>query len=156
MSMRLHHVNLTSLDAKLMGLFYQRALGLRPNDIFARQLAVGTDSDGRPFGDQGGSAAYELPIIALEAGDEENLHLHLSTIDNTLAHRMNHWVNPLGAAGHFAFRTDDIEAAKRRLDEAGIPYSDYGTWAFRAGRQWYQIFFADPMGNVVEVHQVMD
>ena len=37
------------------------------------------------------------------------------------------------------------------LDEKGEPYSDYGTWAMNG---WHQIFFHDPDGNVVEVHQV--
>jgi glyoxylase I family protein len=32
-----------------------------------------------------------------------------------------------------------------------VPYSDYGTWAMNG---WHQIFFHDPDGNVVEVHQV--
>ena len=39
---------------------------------------------------------------------------------------------------------------KKRLDEKGIRYSDYGGWAM-AG--WHQIFFYDPDGNVIEVHQ---
>jgi len=33
----------------------------------------------------------------------------------------------------------------------GIPYSDYGDWAMEG---WRQIFFYDPAGAVVEVHQV--
>ena len=61
-------------------------------------------------------------------------------------------VNPLDR-GHIAFRTDDIAAFKKRLDEKGIPYSDYGTWAMNG---WHQIFFYDPEGNVIEVHQVAE
>jgi catechol 2,3-dioxygenase-like lactoylglutathione lyase family enzyme len=52
--------------------------------------------------------------------------------------------------GHIAFRTDDIEAFKRRLDEKGVPYADYGGFAMNG---WQQIFFQDPEGNVIEVHQ---
>jgi len=55
--------------------------------------------------------------------------------------------------GHIAFRTDDIAAFRKRLDEKGIPYSDYGTWAMSG---WHQIFFYDPEGNVIEVHQVTE
>ncbi|HJU30065.1 MAG TPA: VOC family protein [Hyphomicrobiaceae bacterium] len=51
------------------------------------------------------------------------------------------------------FRTDDIDAFKRRLKEKGIPYSDFGTWAMKG---WEQIFFYDPDGNIVEVHQVRE
>jgi glyoxylase I family protein len=50
------------------------------------------------------------------------------------------------------FRTNDIEAFKMRLKEKDIPYSDYGQWAMNG---WYQIFFYDPAGNVIEVHQVI-
>jgi len=41
-------------------------------------------------------------------------------------------------------------AFKARLEARGIPYSDFGKWAIRG---WHQIFFYDPEGNVVEVHQ---
>ena len=39
---------------------------------------------------------------------------------------------------------------KKRLDDKGIKYSDYGGWAMSG---WHQIFFYDPDGNVIEVHQ---
>ena len=54
---------------------------------------------------------------------------------------------------HIAFRTDDIATFKARLEEKGIPYSDFGAWAMKG---WEQIFFYDPDGNVVEVHQVKE
>ena len=37
-----------------------------------------------------------------------------------------------------------------KLEAQNIPYADYGKWAM-AG--WYQIFFHDPDGNIIEVHQ---
>src|SRR5919199_1295562 len=58
-----------------------------------------------------------------------------------------------GYSGSVAFLTDDIEAFKKRLEEKGVPYSDYGTWAMNG---WHQIFFYDPEGNVIEVHQADD
>lgn len=58
--------------------------------------------------------------------------------------------NPL-ERGHIAFRTDDIEAIKARLTERGVPSADFGAWAIEG---WHQIFFHDPEGNIVEVHQV--
>ena len=36
------------------------------------------------------------------------------------------------------------------LTEKGVPFADYGTWAMGG---WYQIFFYDPAGNIIEVHQ---
>jgi catechol-2,3-dioxygenase len=38
------------------------------------------------------------------------------------------------------------------LDGKNIPYSDYGT-AF--AKEWHQVFFHDPEGNVIEVHQAV-
>ena len=61
---------------------------------------------------------------------------HLATKDLGLGFRMKHAVNPV-ERGHIAFRTDDIEAFKKRLDEKRIPYSDYGKWAMNG---WFQIF----------------
>ncbi len=46
---------------------------------------------------------------------------------------------------------DDIDGFKKRLEEKGVRYADYGNWAMNG---WYQIFFQDPEGNVIEVHQV--
>ena len=60
-------------------------------------------------------------------------------------------INPV-ERGHIAFRTDDIDAFKKRLKGKGIPFSDYGAWAMKG---WEQIFFHDPDGNVIEVHQVL-
>ena len=78
-----------------------------------------------------------------------HVQVHMSERDLALGFRQKQFVNPL-ERGHIAFRTDDIAAFKKRLDEKGVPYSDYGTWAMNG---WHQIFFHDPDGNVVEVHQ---
>ena len=76
--------------------------------------------------------------------------VHLAERDLEVGFRTGQPLNPL-ERGHIAFRTDDIEAFKRRLEEKGIPYADYGDWAMSG---WQQIFFHDPEGNVIEVHQV--
>jgi catechol 2,3-dioxygenase-like lactoylglutathione lyase family enzyme len=74
---------------------------------------------------------------------------HLATRNLGLAFRTGQAVNPLDR-GHIAFRTDDIGAFKRWFEEKGVPYADDGTWAMN---RWYQIFFQDPEGKVIEVHQ---
>jgi catechol 2,3-dioxygenase-like lactoylglutathione lyase family enzyme len=76
--------------------------------------------------------------------------VHLAEQDLQVGFRTGKAINPV-ERGHIAFRTDDIDAFKRRLEEKGIPYADYGAWAMRG---WEQIFFHDPEGNVIEVHQV--
>ena len=53
------------------------------------------------------------------------------------------------ARGHIAYRTENIQAFMAHLDTRRA-YSDWGDRV--AG--WHQIFFYDPDGNVIEVHQV--
>ena len=72
--------------------------------------------------------------------------MHLATKDLTVAFKNGEVTNPV-EPGHIAFRTDDIEAFKALLDQHSIPYSDYGT-AF--AKEWHQVFFHDPEGNVNE------
>ena len=50
-----------------------------------------------------------------------------------------------------AYRTDDLAVFKAHLEERGIAYSDWGETAV-AG--WQQIFFYDPDGNIIEVHEI--
>ncbi len=75
--------------------------------------------------------------------------VHLAERDLASNFKTKQAVNPL-EKGHIAFRTDDIAAFKKRLEAKGIPYSDFGAWAMKG---WQQIFFYDPDGNVIEVHQ---
>ena len=59
-------------------------------------------------------------------------------------------VNPV-SRGHIAYRCVDIAAFKAHLEAKRIPFSDWGECAVNG---WHQIFFYDPDGNVIEVHQV--
>jgi catechol 2,3-dioxygenase-like lactoylglutathione lyase family enzyme len=63
-------------------------------------------------------------------------------------------INPIHGPGlgHIAFRVDNLAAFRDHLTALGIPFSDYGT-AFAA--EWDQLYFHDPEGTVVEVHQVV-
>ena len=91
---------------------------------------------------------YDAPVSFLQSA---GIELHLATVDLNLNFRLKHAVNPL-ARGHIAFRTDDMAAVKASLDRHGVNYSDYGVWSIN---NWHQIFFFDPSGNVVEVHEVV-
>ena len=51
------------------------------------------------------------------------------------------------------FKGDDIEEFKTILNKNNIKFADYGT---TFAKEWYQIFFYDPEGNIVEVHQFID
>jgi catechol 2,3-dioxygenase-like lactoylglutathione lyase family enzyme len=93
---------------------------------------------------------YSGNVSFLTDGSAEATQFHLAEKDLKIGFKTGQAVNPL-EKGHLAFRTDDIAAFKKRLEAKGIPYSDFGTWAMKG---WEQIFFYDPSGNIIEVHQV--
>ena len=132
MKLQYHHMNLCSDNVQRLSEFYRSLFDLGS----ASHQRINVSNDG----------GYGGNVDLLTDGAVE---FHLARKDVDLGFRMNHAINPL-ERGHFCFRTDDIEAFKRRLKEKNIPFSDYGTWAM-AG--WYQIFFHDPDGNIIEVHQ---
>jgi glyoxylase I family protein len=134
MNIKLHHLNLCSKDVPGMEEFYHSVLELQPES----SLSSARDT----------TQGYAAPVAFMTDGQTQ---VHLAETDLGVGFRTNHVVNPLDR-GHIAFRTDDIEAFKMRLKEKDIPYSDYGQWAMNG---WYQIFFYDPAGNVIEVHQVI-
>jgi glyoxylase I family protein len=130
--LKLHHLNLCTTDVPTMDTFYRDVLGLAPEPAM-NALRVK---------DQG----YGGDVSFVSDGATQ---VHLSEKDLRCGFRTGQVVNPL-ERGHIAFRTDDIEAFKRRLEGKGIPYSDYGGWAMQG---WQQVFFYDPEGNVIEVHE---
>lgn len=135
MKLEFHHINLVSRDVDAMHDFYTGLLGLDdiPQDNFPRTGASGT---------RGYSGRIRFAT-------EGRVQMHLAERQLDVAFRNGQVINPLDR-GHIAFRTDDIAALIALLDREGIPYSDYGT-AF--ARDWHQVFFLDPEGNVIEVHQ---
>jgi glyoxylase I family protein len=130
----LHHINVASPNVGVMARFYREVLGL--SSIQGKQSQV------RSLDHFSGKVAF------LSDGQRE---IHLSAIDLGVGARTGNAVNPQ-ASGHVAFRTNEIGEVKRRLDEKGVIWSDYGEWAMKG---WYQIYCFDPVGNVVEVHQVL-
>lgn len=131
MKFKFHHMNLCTENVPRIGEFYRNLFGLEPVNGYVR--VDGSNSYGG----------------AVEFVSDGAVEFHLARRDVELGFRMKHFVNPLDR-GHFCFRTDDIDGFKRRLDEKKIPYSDYGVWAIKG---WHQIFFHDPDGNIIEVHQ---
>lgn len=141
--MRLHHVNFVGDDMPALDHFYQQVLGIpkMPDPPLIPIKGYSTVTGGKILN----------PASWLDAGDPAELQVHLCLRDPYLGSRYGMAANPV-AQGHVAFRCDDIEHVKHRLDAAGIPYSDYGEWAMKG---WYQIFLFDPAGNTVEIHQVL-
>lgn len=136
MKIKLHHVNVCSKDVPGLEAFYRDVLDLAPEPSLGASRIL--DKDGYP-----GKVAFLSDGVT---------QFHLAEKDLGIGFRTGQAVNPVDR-GHIAFRTDDIEAFKRRLREKGIPFSDYGAWAMKG---WEQIFFYDPEGNVIEVHQVKE
>ena len=135
MELKLHHINLSTEDVGRMDAFYRDVLGLTPP---TRDLPTLEKKEG-----------YAGDVAFVSDGD---IQVHLAQKDIGAGFRTGQIVNPV-ARGHIAYRTDDLAAFRAHLEAQGIPYSDWGNAAV-AG--WHQIFFYDPDGNVIEVHQVQD
>ena len=137
MKLEFHHINFVSNDVDELHQFYTEVLGL--NDIpitsFPRPKAT-TDS------------GYSGKIRFATDGV---MQMHLAKKDLTVAKKNGRDINPV-ERGHIAFRTDDIKGFMDSLDQKGIVYSDYGT---TFAKEWHQIFFYDPEGNIIEVHQAV-
>ena len=131
MKIKLHHVNLCTTNVKAMDEFYKCVLDLEPEPTM------------QGLRTQGG---YDGKVSFVHDGKTQ---FHLAERDLDCAFRNKQSLNPL-EKGHIAFRTDDIAAFKKRLEAKGIPYADYGGFAING---WHQVFFQDPDGNVIEVHQ---
>lgn len=133
MKLTLHHVNLATDDVARMDRFYRDVLGLQ------------TPEDGLPTLEKKQGYAGDVSFVS-----DGKIQTHLAQRDMLAGFSTGQIVNPV-ATGHIAYRTDDLAAFRAHLEASGIPYSDWGNAAV-AG--WHQIFFYDPDGNVIEVHQV--
>ena len=123
MELKLHHINLCSTNVPAMDEFYRSVLDMAPEP---GMQSIRDTSQG-----------YAGDVAFVTDGTTQ---VHLAEKDLSVGFRTNQAVNPL-ERGHIAFRTDDVEAFKRRLEEKGIPYADYGAWAMNG---WHQIFFTTP------------
>ncbi|WP_299850704.1 VOC family protein [uncultured Roseovarius sp.] len=135
MKLKLHHINLSTEDVPRMDAFYRDVLGLAPP---TRDLPTLEKKEG-----------YAGDVAFVSDGD---IQVHLAQKDIGAGFRTGQIVNPV-ARGHIAYRTDDLAAFRAHLEVQNIPYSDWGNAAV-AG--WHQIFFYDPDGNVIEVHQAQN
>ncbi len=133
MKIKLHHINLCSTDVPGLDAFYRDVMGLA--------VEPGLSANRKTDEGYAGNVAFVT---------DGTTQMHLAEKDLGIGFRTGQVVNPL-EKGHIAFRTDDIAAFKAHLKAKGVAFSDYGAWAMSG---WEQIFFYDPDGNVVEVHQV--
>lgn len=136
MKLSLHHINITGHDVPGLDAFYADVLLQGPIPEMASVPTLDDDH-------------LRVPVAFRTDGQTQ---FHLAEQDLGLALRHNKAINPL-ERGHIAFRADDIEAFKRHLEAQGVAYVDYGTTFTRF---WHQIFFLDPAGTIIEVHQVLE
>ena len=133
MKARVHHINLSTEKVEEMDAFYREVLGLEA-----------TDEDVPALRNDEGIYAGDVAFVS-----DGHMHLHIARKDVQAGFRTGQLVNPV-MKGHVAYRTDDLAAFKAHLKAEGVPYADWGDSAV-AG--WHQIYFYDPEGNVIEVHQ---
>ena len=136
MKLTLHHVNISSPDVPGLDAFWGDVM--LQDDIPEMAVLPSLDAD-----NYAGKVAFRT---------DGQVQFHLAEMDLDVAIRAGKAINPL-ERGHIAFRTDDIEAFKAHLEAKGVRYVDYGTTFTLA---WHQIFFHDPSGTVIEVHQVLE
>ena len=135
MKLEFHHINFVSKNIDSMNEFYINILEMDsiPTEKFPRTEET-VDS------------GYSGKINFVTEG---KIEMHLAERDINVAFKNNHTINPVDK-GHIAFRTDDINSFIDKLKKEKIPFSDYGT---TFAKEWHQVFFHDPEGNVVEVNQ---
>lgn len=135
MKLTLHHINLATENVDRMDVFYRDVLGL------AREEA------GLPTLEKKKGYAGDVAFVT-----DGSIQTHLAQKDMLAGFNSGQFVNPV-SRGHIAYRTDDLEAFKDHLRAHNIPFAD---WGHQAVAGWAQIFFYDPDGNVIEVHQVKE
>jgi glyoxylase I family protein len=132
MKLKLHHVNVSTQNMPELDAFYRDVMGFETEP---------TMSQGKLTDDVRTSVSFVTDGVT---------QFHLSERDLGFGFRAGKPINPL-ERGHIAFRTDDIAEFKRRLEARNVPYADFGDYAVKG---WQQIFFHDPSGTMIEVHQV--
>ena len=132
MKPKLHHINFSTKNVTEMTKFYKEILLLE------------SEKDDIPVLKKDKAYSGEVEFVT-----DGKIQTHLAEIDLNLNFKTGLAINPL-ARGHIAFRTENLEEFKKHLIEHGINYSDWGEMAVSG---WKQIFFYDPDGNIIEVHQ---
>ena len=132
MKIKLHHINLATQNVSRMKHFYKNILFLYDvvDDLPTLEKSKGYS----------GSVDF--------VGDG-NIQTHIAEKDLEVNFKTGHYINPV-EKGHIAYRTDNLEKFKKHLKDKNIEYSD---WEETAVSGWKQIFFYDPDGNIIEVHE---
>ena len=132
MKIKLHHINLATQNVSRMKHFYKNILFL--DDVV----------DDLPTLEKGKGYSGSVGFVG-----DGNIQTHIAEKDLEVNFKTGHYINPV-EKGHIAYRTDNLEKFKKHLKDKNIEYSD---WEETAVSGWKQIFFYDPDGNIIEVHE---
>ena len=122
MKLDLHHINLSTRDVKELERFYK--------DI----LFLDTQTEDLPTLEKRKGYSGDVSFV----GDGK-VQMHLAQKDLSVNFKTGHFINPV-EKGHIAYRTDDIEAFKKHLEENNVDYTDWGDIGVSG---WLLIFFYD-------------
>lgn len=136
MTWSIHHVNLQAQDVRKTAQFYAAILGMEEGSW------VYPETRGYIPG-----APDRLALFPDGRGGHEGLHLIKP--DPEFAEKNNLSHNP-SVGGHVAFEVKDLKAVIRRLEAAGIRYSDAGVFAIPG---LWNVYVEDPDGNLIEINQ---
>ena len=138
MKLEFHHINYVTKNVDKLNNFYKNILQMDSisEENFKRTKATK-------------STGYNGKIKFVTEG---KIQMHLAEKNLDIASLNKKHINPV-ERGHIAFRTDNLEEFISILKKNKINYADYGT-TFSA--EWHQIFFYDPEGNIIEVHQKIE
>lgn len=131
----IHHVNLQAEKVRETVAFYTSVIGLK-------------EGRWRSAAKRGDFSIDPAELAVLTTADD-NSGLHIIRPDAGFAFRNRFAHNP-SIGGHPAFCVPDVQAAKARLEAAGVLVSDAGVYAM-AGM--HQIYVLDPAANMIEVNQ---
>lgn len=140
MSWSIHHVNLQATDVRRTAAFYATVLGMEEGawTFPATRGYIPADPD-------------RLALFPDASKGGGHRGLHLIAPDPSFAQKNGLMHNP-SIGGHVAIEVDDLRAVMRRLDAAGIPWSDAGVFAIP---DLHNIYCYDPAMNLIEINQVM-
>ena len=140
MSWSIHHINLQATDVRSTAKFYATVLGMVEGEWEVPNIHgyIPTDPDRLAlFPDPSKGGGYR--------------GMHLISPDPSFAQKNNLMHNP-SIGGHVAIEVKDLQAVMKRLDAAGIPYSDAGVFAIPG---LHNIYCYDPAMNLIEINQAV-
>ena len=132
MKLKLHHINLSTNNVSRM------------NDFYKNILLLDTETNDLPVLERRKGYSGDVEFVT-----DGNIQTHLAEKDLNVSFKTGHSINPL-EKGHIAYRVENLEDFKNHLKKNGVFYSDWGETAVSG---WKQIFFYDPDGNIIEVHE---